>query len=96
MRLVLMGSGISSPFEANGDWAASGGVRGREGSEEFVDVSQHPDEHLDEMSPSRAISLDDDRDDFPDDPPRDEPPREDAPPEKLPKPPRGGRRRHTL
>jgi len=92
-----MGSGISNPFDANGDCAASGGVRGREGSEELVEVSQQPDEHLEEMSPSRAMSRDDDREDFPEDlpedPARDEPPRDEAPPPALtPRAPRLGRR----
>jgi len=94
-----MGSGISNPFDANGDCAASGGVRGREGSEELVEVSQQPDEHLEEMSPSRAMSRDDDREDFredlPEDPPRDEPPRDEAPPP-TPRPPRLGRRGKRL
>jgi len=47
-----MGSGIKRPLEMHGDGAALGGVRGRDGSEEFVDVSQPPEEHREEMSPS--------------------------------------------
>jgi len=78
MSPVLMGSGIRRPFDSKGDGIASVGVRGRDGSEEFVDVSQQPEEHREEMSPSLAMSTEDDRDVFPEDPPREEPPREGA------------------
>lgn len=59
---------------------ASGGLLHLEGSDELVDVSQHPEEHLlEEISPSRAISLEDALEDLPeslcfDDPPLEEPP----------------------
>jgi len=43
------------------------------GSEELVDVSQQPEEHREEISPSRAMSREDDREDFPEDAPREEP-----------------------
>lgn len=56
----------------------SGGLRGLDVPEEFERLSQHPDEHRDEMSPSRAMSRDEDLEDLPDDPPREESPREDA------------------
>lgn len=76
--MVRMGSGISRAFDPEGEGATSGGVRGREGSEEFVEVSQPPEEGREEMSPSRATgSLEDDRDDFPEEPPREEPPLEE-------------------
>jgi len=72
-----MGSGISNPFEPDGEGSASGGVLGLDCSEEFVEVSP-PDEQRDEMSPSLgSLSWDDDLDDFPEDPPRDEPPLEE-------------------
>jgi len=61
----------------HGVWNVSGGVFDREGSEEFVDVSRREDDR-EEMSASRATSREEDRDDFPDEPPRDEPPREDG------------------
>jgi len=82
---VLMGSGIKRPFDSIGD-----GTMSVTGSEEFVDVSQHPDEHLEEISPSRAMSREDDREDFPEDPPREEPAREGSfavmPPYRLVRP----------
>lgn len=56
----------------------SGGVRGLDATEEFVLVSQQPDEQRDEMSPSLAMSREDDLEDFPEEPPRDEPPPEGA------------------
>mmetsp|Transcript_139598 Transcript_139598/g.434235 ORF Transcript_139598/g.434235 Transcript_139598/m.434235 type:complete len:98 (-) Transcript_139598:272-565(-) len=78
MGMVLMGSGISRSLVPEGDGATSGGVLGRESSEEFVDVSQPPEEHLEEMSPSLAsASLEDDREDLPEEPPLEVPSRED-------------------
>lgn len=46
-----------------------------------MQVSQQPDEHREEMSPSRALwlpSSEEDLDDFPEDPPFEEPPREEG------------------
>eukprot|EP00443_Scrippsiella_acuminata_P099565 CAMPEP_0115718480 /NCGR_PEP_ID=MMETSP0272-20121206/77448_1 /TAXON_ID=71861 /ORGANISM="Scrippsiella trochoidea, Strain CCMP3099" /LENGTH=114 /DNA_ID=CAMNT_0003161001 /DNA_START=429 /DNA_END=770 /DNA_ORIENTATION=+ len=64
--IVRMGSGMSNPFDPEGEGAMSGGVRGREGSEEFVEVSQPPDEQRDDMSPSRpSASRDELREDLP-------------------------------
>lgn len=83
MMLVRMGSGISKPLVPKGDGLGqigSCGLLGLEASEELVDVSQHPDEHLEEMSPSRAMSRDrdEDLDDLPEEPPREDPAREEA------------------
>eukprot|EP00442_Polarella_glacialis_P039391 CAMPEP_0115144276 /NCGR_PEP_ID=MMETSP0227-20121206/61362_1 /TAXON_ID=89957 /ORGANISM="Polarella glacialis, Strain CCMP 1383" /LENGTH=177 /DNA_ID=CAMNT_0002553449 /DNA_START=391 /DNA_END=924 /DNA_ORIENTATION=- len=69
---VLIGSGIKRPFDSTSDGATSVGVLGLDGAEEFVDVSQHPEEHREEMSPSLAMSRDDDRDDLPEEPPLDD------------------------
>lgn len=92
MTLVLIGSGISRPLVPDGEGhgpSGSCGLLGLGGSEEFVDVSQQPEEHRDEMSPSRAMSRDEDLDDLPEEPPLDDPPREDAeapPPAATPTP----------
>lgn len=61
-------------MSCGGCFTASGGLRGLEGSEEFVEVVSQkvPEEHLEEMSPSRAMSREEDLDDFPEEPPRDE------------------------
>mmetsp|Transcript_48550 Transcript_48550/g.150004 ORF Transcript_48550/g.150004 Transcript_48550/m.150004 type:complete len:193 (+) Transcript_48550:612-1190(+) len=98
-KLVLMGFGISNPLEVLGDGAASFGERARGGSEELVEVSQHPEEQREEMSPSREYpsrdrpsrvkSQEDDLDDFPEEHPREPPPEEEAPRTPL----RLGRRR---
>lgn len=81
MGIVLRGSGMSNALEPeDGDGARSGGVCGRDGADELVEVSQPPpEEQREEMSPSRAAcaSLDESREDLPDEPPRDEPPREE-------------------
>mmetsp|Transcript_9570 Transcript_9570/g.17481 ORF Transcript_9570/g.17481 Transcript_9570/m.17481 type:complete len:152 (+) Transcript_9570:475-930(+) len=77
---VLTGSGIKRAFDPLGDGATSGGVRGRDCSEEFVDVSQQPEEHRDEISPSYALSREEDREDLPEEPPLDEPSREEPGP----------------
>jgi len=72
---------------SRGEGIASVGVRGLEGSEELVDVSQQPDEQRDETSPSRARSRDEDREDLPFED------REDLPeehPREEPEPPREG------
>lgn len=74
---------MSNPFVSR-DAIKSVGVRGLEGSEELVEVSQQPDEQRSEMSPSRAPSFDEARDelpfevrdDLPEEPAREEPPRE--------------------
>mmetsp|Transcript_47870 Transcript_47870/g.121449 ORF Transcript_47870/g.121449 Transcript_47870/m.121449 type:complete len:140 (-) Transcript_47870:41-460(-) len=74
-KRVLMGSGIIKRLEAHGDTAISGGVRRPDASEEFVEDSQQPEEHRDEdMSPSRAMSREEHREDFPE---REEPDRSD-------------------
>lgn len=52
-----------------------GGVGGLDCPEEFVELSQPPDEHRDDISPSLArASRDEDLDDLPEEPPLDEPP----------------------
>jgi len=72
-----MGSGIRSPFDPDGEGAMSGGVQGRDISEEFVDVSQPPEEQREEMSPSLATaSREEDLEDFPEEPPLEVPSRE--------------------
>jgi len=86
MKVVLMGFGINSALSPIGDGARSGGVLGREASEELVDVShpEPPEDGLEEMSPSRARpSREEDLEDFPgsEEPPREEPPREDDKPD---------------
>jgi len=69
---------MSSSLQPEGDGATSGGVRGRESSEEFVEVSHPPEEQREEMSPSLAIaSLEEDREDLPEEPPLEVPSRED-------------------
>ena len=91
-----MGSGMSRAFdpEADGVSIRFSGVRGRDMPEEFVDVSQPwPEEHREEMSPSRACgSRDEDLEDFPEEPPRDEPPLDEQaappPPPAVTMPPR--------
>mmetsp|Transcript_50644 Transcript_50644/g.144732 ORF Transcript_50644/g.144732 Transcript_50644/m.144732 type:complete len:90 (+) Transcript_50644:684-953(+) len=64
---------MSRPFVAKGDRWRSGGVRGREGSEELVEVSQPPEEQREETSPSRewpsrAGSREEEREDLPEEP----------------------------
>lgn len=61
------------------DGAVSGGVRGLDISEELVEVSHPPEEHLEETSPSLARgSREEDLEDLPvDEPPRDVPSLED-------------------
>lgn len=69
---------MSNALDPEGDGAMSGGVRGREGSDEFVEVSQPPEEQREEISPSLArASRDEDREDLPEEPPRDDPPLEE-------------------
>lgn len=100
MTLVLMGSGISKPLvpdRVGHGHMGSGGLLGLEGSEEFVDVSQQPEEHREEISPSRAMSREEEREDFPEEPPLDDPPSEEPeapPPAATTAPP--GRRTPTL
>lgn len=61
------------------DGAVSGGVRGLDISEELVEVSHPPEEHLEETSPSLARgSRDEDLEDLPvEEPPREVPSLED-------------------
>mmetsp|Transcript_44260 Transcript_44260/g.95325 ORF Transcript_44260/g.95325 Transcript_44260/m.95325 type:complete len:265 (+) Transcript_44260:289-1083(+) len=74
---IRMGSGISNaPLSSPGTAARmSGGVCGLDGSDDCVEVSQPPpDEQRDETSPSRAMgSLEELREDFPEEPPREDP-----------------------
>lgn len=90
---------MSKAFSPNAEGVQVSGVRGRDIPEELVEVSQpFPEEHREEMSPSRACgSREEDLDDLPEEPPREEPPREEqAAPEltclprgsNLPMPPR--------
>lgn len=77
---VLIGSGIRRAFDPLGDGATSGGVRGRDCSDEFVDVSQQPEEHREEISPSYALSREEDLEDLPEEPPLEDPSREEPGP----------------
>jgi len=99
-----MGSGMSSPFDPDGEGdgtlpsvvtTSSRGVSPWDITEEFVAVSDQPpapEEHREEISPSRPLlSREEDLEDFPDErceepprEPRDEPPLEEAPRDEPP------------